>query len=220
MIDFDRVGAQRQAGAISEQLLADLVALAKDIPPGPGTRLVERPDIVSWLDEVGVTGEAARRLRSTAHAVRAILFDKSDDANWALAWHQDRTIAVRKRVDVAGFDHWTTKGGIQHVEPPFGFIERMVTVRIHIDPVPEDNAPLLVVPGSHRLGRVDDLALERLGDPNDTLTCIAQNGDLWWYRTAIVHRSLRASGGKGRRVLQVDYSRDELPQPLAWRGVG
>ena len=36
-------------------------------------------------------------------AVRAILFDKTGDANWTVPWHQDRSIAVATRIDVAGF---------------------------------------------------------------------------------------------------------------------
>src|SRR5690242_13805995 len=41
--------------------------------------------------------------------VRAILFDKNPDTNWAVAWHQDLTIAVRERIDVQGFGSWSLK---------------------------------------------------------------------------------------------------------------
>jgi len=33
-------------------------------------------------------------------AVRGILFNKTPNSNWKVAWHQDRTIAVRGRKDV------------------------------------------------------------------------------------------------------------------------
>ena len=72
-----------------------------------------------------------------AQPVRAILFDKTPAANWSLGWHQDRTIAVRQHINVAGFDHWNRKADAIHVEPPFEFIERMLTLRIHVDPVAE-----------------------------------------------------------------------------------
>jgi len=151
--------------------------------------------------------------------VRAILFDKSDGANWTLGWHQDRTIAVRARSEADGFGPWSTKGGICHVEPPFHFIERMATVRIHLDAVPEDNAPLLIIPGSHKLGRLTDSEVGAVGNRGLSVSCLAAAGDVWWYRTAIVHASARATAGGRRRVLQVDYSADQLPTPLAWRGV-
>lgn len=66
-------------------------------------RLVGVPGLKPLLDKSGVIGEvAAKRLRG-ARPVRALLFDKTQDMNWALGWHQDRTIAVRERIDVPGY---------------------------------------------------------------------------------------------------------------------
>ena len=93
-------------------------------------------------------------LGSAARPVRAIFFDKKPAMNWALGWHQDRTIAVAAKHPRAGYETWTSKAGICHVEPPFSVIDRMVTIRVHIDDVDDDNAPLLIAPGSHRLGRI------------------------------------------------------------------
>jgi hypothetical protein len=41
--------------------------------------------------------------------VRAIYFDKSPDTNWLVAWHQDLTLAVRKRIETPGFGPWSVK---------------------------------------------------------------------------------------------------------------
>jgi ectoine hydroxylase-related dioxygenase (phytanoyl-CoA dioxygenase family) len=38
-------------------------------------------------------------------------------------------------------------------------MERMVTLRVHLDPVPPDNAPLVLAAGSHRLGRIPEAEL-------------------------------------------------------------
>src|SRR5690606_16732558 len=32
----------------------------------------------------------------TPHLVRAILFNKTQESNWLVSWHQDRTVAVNK----------------------------------------------------------------------------------------------------------------------------
>ena len=105
------------------------------------------------------------------------------------------------------------------MEPPFALIAAMRTMRVHLDPVPEDNAPLLIAPGSHRLGRITegDLAggVERCG----TAACLAQPGDVWLYATPIVHASAASGGRRHRRVLQVDYSAAALPGGLDWLGV-
>src|SRR5690349_3464988 len=65
--------------------------------------------------------------------VRAIWFNKSAAANWLVAWHQDLAIAVRERVDVPGFEAWSVKEGVPHVQPPAEVLQRMLTVRIHLD---------------------------------------------------------------------------------------
>jgi hypothetical protein len=67
-----------------------------------------------------------------------ILFDKNADQNWSLGWHQDRTIAVRQRIDIDGFGPWSVKSGMVHVGPPFDLLASMVTVRVHLDAVPEN----------------------------------------------------------------------------------
>ena len=90
--------------------------------------------------------------------MRAVLFDKSNEANWSLTWHQDRTICVEQRMEVEGFGPWTRKGGMDHVAPPFDVLSRMATLRVHLDDVPATNAPLLIAPGSHRDGRVSEAA--------------------------------------------------------------
>lgn len=171
------------------------------------------------LDADSVIGAIASGiLGPAACAVRAILFDKSPGTNWSLGWHQDRTIAVRRRTDTPGFGPWSMKRGLQHVEPPFSLIECMVTLRIHIDDVPGDNAPLLVAPGSHKLGRIAEDRIEAVVAACGIATCLADRGDIWLYATPILHASA-AGHHPHRRVLQVDYSRDSLPGELEWLGI-
>ena len=168
-----------------------------------------------------ILGEIASRTAQLEgrRPVRALLFDKSEAANWALGWHQDRTIAVKARTDAPGYGPWSVKAGLRHVEPPFALIEAMRTIRIHFDPVPEDNAPLLIAPGSHRLGRIAEPDIDRVAADCGSTACLAERGDIWLYATAILHASAAARVPKRRRVLQVDYSADALPTPLEWLGV-
>jgi ectoine hydroxylase-related dioxygenase (phytanoyl-CoA dioxygenase family) len=119
-----------------------------------------------------------------------------------------------------GFENWTVKAGAPHVEPPFDLIERMVTARIHIDPVPAGNAPLLIAPGSHASGRIAEGEIDTVVQRCGTHACLADAGDVWLYRTAILHRSDRSVGEGRRRVLQVDFAAEELPGGLEWLGVG
>lgn len=153
-------------------------------------------------------------------AVRAVVFDKSPAVNWALGWHQDRTIAVRRRIEMPGFGPWTVKQGQHHVEPPFALIENMVTLRVHLDDVPQDNTPLLIAPGSHRLGRLSEATIDATVSRCGSFACQAERGDIWGYATPILHASAAARRPARRRVLQIDFSGDDLPGALEWLGVG
>ncbi|MDB5697120.1 MAG: phytanoyl-CoA dioxygenase [Sphingomonas bacterium] len=95
----------------------------------------------------------------------------------------------------------------------------MVTIRIHLDPVPKDNAPLLIAPGSHRLGRVSEPEIHAAVQRCGTATCLAERADVWVYATSILHASAASSGHGHRRVLQIDYSAEKLPVPLEWLGI-
>ena len=165
-------------------------------------------------------GSIARRLIGPgAKPVRAILFDKCESQNWSLGWHQDRTICVQERHDIEGYGPWTVKSGMLHVEPVFDLIERMVTLRAHLDPVPETNAPLLIAVGSHRLGRIPTIEVDEVVRNSRVEACLANAGDIWAYRTSILHASQAVERGSRRRVLQVDFSADDLPGELRWAGI-
>ena len=173
-----------------------------------------------FLGAAGPIGEiAASVLGEQSRPVRAILFDKTAERNWALGWHQDRTIVVEERIDTEGYGPWTVKSGLIQVEPPFELLERMVTLRVHLDAVDERNAPLRIVPGSHRLGRLREAEIGRVVTTLGERLCLAERGDVWLYATSIVHASLAADPPRRRRVLPIDVSADATPGPLAWRGV-
>ncbi len=148
-----------------------------------------------------------------------MLFDKSAANNWALPWHQDRTIVVRERREAAGFGPWSRKGGLQHVEPPFEVLDRMVTLRVHLDPAGADNAPLLVARGSHRFGRIAEAQVAAVAAGCEELACLADSGDVWLYATPVLHASEAAAAPKRRRVLQLDYAAAPLDGGLEWLGV-
>lgn len=218
-LDFERDGAAHLAGAAAP-FLSRLQALAASLPADKaGLRLHGVEGLPALLAADALGAVPAERLGPAARPVRAILFDKSAATNWALGWHQDRTIAVRARVDVPGYGPWSTKQGLLHVEPPFALFESMVTLRIHLDAVPADNAPLLIAPGSHRLGRVPEAAIAGAVARCGTATCLAEAGDIWIYSTPILHASVASTANAHRRVLQVDYAAAALPAGLDWLGV-
>ena len=96
---------------------------------------------------------------------------------------------------------------------------RSVTIRIHLDEVPEDNAPLLIAPGSHRLGLVREEAIDAAVAACGTHACLADAGDIWVYATPILHASATVATPRRRPVLHVAYPAFALPGALEWSGI-
>ena len=94
-------------------ILPDLRAIADAQPPSAlasGCTACRRC-ARSLANDGDLGALAAAELGAQCRPVRAILFDKTETTNWALGWHQDRTIVVRERIDIAGFGPWTVKAG-------------------------------------------------------------------------------------------------------------
>lgn len=214
-IDFVRDGAVRFPAVLTPDAVEWLREKLEPYLEGrPGKRLTGGlSDVIA-----PVTALAAGLLGGGAFPVRAVAFDKTNDNNWAVAWHQDRTIAVRARIETPGFGPWSTKDGILHVEPPFSVLQGMATLRVHLDDCGDDNAPLRVALGSHRLGLVPAAEAAQAAGHLPQLVCHAQAGDVWAYATPVLHASARSAGGR-RRVLQLDYAVAALPGGLLWRGL-
>jgi ectoine hydroxylase-related dioxygenase (phytanoyl-CoA dioxygenase family) len=155
-------------------------------------------------------------LGTGAFVVRAILFDKTPDANWSVPYHQDSTIAARTRLDIAGFGPWSVKDGVPHVRPPASILERMVTVRLHIDACGESNGPLAFLPGSHAHGFLGDAEIARWKTAARPVVCTVEAGDAVLMRPLVLHASPKAANPAHRRVIHLEYAIDPLPQGLVW----
>lgn len=148
--------------------------------------------------------------------VRAIYFDKSPEANWGVAWHQDLTVALRSRAEVPGFGPWSVKEGIPHVQPPVALLEQMLTLRLHLDDTDATNGALRVLPGSHRFGRLPAERIRELRAPGGDFLCTAAAGDILLMRPLLLHASGRSTSPRHRRVLHIEYAGFALPEPLEW----
>lgn len=214
-------GALHIPSLIGPPTLAALCEMLAPLPlDRPGLRLGGHPLLSAVLGQGEALGAVAHQLLGKgARPVRALLFDKSVETNWQVPWHQDRTIAVQSRRDVPGYGPWSIKGGVPHVAPPVAVLASMVTIRLHLDDVGLDNAPLLIAPGSHRLGMVPEKEIPAVVASLGQQVCLARAGDAWAYASLILHASDKALHVGRRRVLHVDYAAADLPAPLQWRGV-
>lgn len=209
---FEREGALLKRGALSAPDLQELERVVAELPPDQaGIRLYGLPALRSLLAPSGAIGRvAALALGDACRPVRAILFDKTASTNWGLPWHQDRTIVVTRRIEVEGFGPWTIKSGLLHVAPPFDLLAGMVTLRVHLDSVPEANAPLLIAPGSHRLGQIPEGELKSVVQRCGTAICLADAGTFGSTQrrsfTAPTRRAIRLTEESCRSISQLKTS--------------
>jgi hypothetical protein len=204
-------------GVLTEREIQDLLARL-DVEGGRGgSRVADQDPLVRELAWSGIACALARQaIGESARPVRILFFDKNPEANWSVPYHQDLTIAVRERLEVDGYRPWTVKAGIPHVQAPAEVLERMVAVRLHLDPCGEANGPLRVLPGTHRAGKLPHAEIEALIASRDEVTVTAEKGAAILMQPLLLHASSPASEPRHRRVLHIEYAVVDLPEPLIW----
>jgi ectoine hydroxylase-related dioxygenase (phytanoyl-CoA dioxygenase family) len=182
------------------------------------TRLGEHPGARLPLDAVDLSAVTAlaQRLMPSAKPVRVVAFNKSEEHNWTLPWHQDRVVALKERAAIDGFANWTCKAGTWHAEPSIQLLQTMMFARVHIDPATVENACLRLALGTHALGKVASAEADAIaaGAPNEA--CEADRGDVLFAKALLLHRSGPSQTSASRRAIRIDYCNQALPAPLAW----
>jgi ectoine hydroxylase-related dioxygenase (phytanoyl-CoA dioxygenase family) len=198
-------------------LIQDIIAL--DLTPGrAGIRnLLElAPSISALARSQEIRSLVDPILGDTARVVRGIFFDKQPSANWKVPWHQDRTIAVKNRLEVPDYHPWSVKGGIPHVQPPTAILDQMLTVRIHLDRTNESNGALKVIPGSHCHGKLTDSEIDLWKQTSPGISCNLEPGGILLMRPLLLHASSAAIVPSHRRVIHLEYASHQLPSGLEW----
>lgn len=167
------------------------------------------PDVVTAWRRPPLPDMLTAALGPEHGLVRVLYFDKPPGQSWALPWHKDAAIAVKNnRLPSRHFSKPTTKAGVPHVEAPAALLDRMLTARIHLDDVTEENGPLKVIPGSHR-------GVET----REPVTIFARAGDVLLMRPLLSHGSNRSQPGteRHRRILHFEFAASpDLPDGYEW----
>lgn len=178
--------------------------------------LVHLPGLPELLRMSGLAEQIEHLMGRPAFITRGLLFDKVPGANWPMRYHQDLTIAVTERRPAPGFGPWSVKAGVPHVEPPVQVLQGMLALRIHLDRCDENNGPLRVVPGSHRLGRLDPSNIPDIRARLGERVCVLPAGGVMVMRPLLLHASSPAESPAHRRVVHLELATDDLPMGLRW----
>nr|WP_294990032.1 phytanoyl-CoA dioxygenase family protein [uncultured Sediminibacterium sp.] len=176
--------------------------------------LIEVPETIDTIFNDNLKSVLTQLLGEKYFVVKSIYFDKPQTSNWYVSYHQDLTISVDKKFTLNGFDFWTTKQNNFSVQPPLGVLQKIVTVRIHLDETNENNGALKIVPKSHLKGiyrpETIDWTVEK------EVICSVSKGGIMLMKPLLLHSSGRTTNDKQRRVIHIEFSNQELPMELNW----
>lgn len=146
--------------------------------------------------------------------VKSIYFDKPEQSNWFVAYHQDLTISVDRKETVDGYQNWTVKQGQFAVQPPLDLLKKIYTIRIHLDHTDENNGALKVIPGSQLKGiyKPEDInwSVEK------EAICTVPAGGIMIMKPLLLHSSGRTINNSKRRVIHIEFCNEELPEQFNW----
>jgi ectoine hydroxylase-related dioxygenase (phytanoyl-CoA dioxygenase family) len=232
------VGAVERAGfaivpdVIDERKISRLISALEKAEHAAGARrrgsVYAVRNLLDAVPEVGEVICASRVgalmesvLGASCFVVRSMLFDKTPEANWKVAWHQDLSIAVRARLDAEGFGAWSEKAGVTHVQPPVEVLERMCALRLHLDASDEANGPLRVIPGSHARGRLSAETraelIRQAEKRSEAVSCLVPRGGALLMKPLLLHASSASRlPQQHRRVIHLEFAAAQLPAGLEW----
>lgn len=179
-------------------------------------RPVARAPLQEWLASTPLNSLMSGLIGEEARVIRAFYLDKTPAENWALAWHQDTTLAFSEPLDVEGFHAWVNKAHFFHAQAPAEVMGRVLSTRIHLDTITAAQGPLKVLPGSHAQGIFRDDAIARLAGSISEAVLPARRGEVFLMRPLLLHGSDRATDPQSRRILHLEWAAFEPPGGLRW----
>ncbi|MDP1560754.1 MAG: phytanoyl-CoA dioxygenase family protein [Pirellulaceae bacterium] len=171
------------------------------------------PELKSVLEMPVVQRVVRQVLGPDAGLVRALFFDKPPEQSWSLPWHKDQSIAVAGHGTLPpGYSRPTVKRGVPHLIAPDALLQEMITLRIHLDAMTDENGPLQVVPGSHHSSTDQGVGVE------NRKIILAAAGEILAMRPLLTHSSGLSKPGttQHRRILHLEFATGPLPEPLQW----
>lgn len=185
---------------------------------GGGIRNADKKfkSISSLIHSHTLLEHVARYLKGQPYVVRAILFDKTKNNNWLVAWHQDKTVAVSATFFRQDWKAWSIKDKTHHVQPPIDVLNSMITLRISLDDSTIENGCLKIIPRSHKQGVLTETEIHETVNYSRHINIELKALSAIAMRPHLLHASSKATHPTRRRVLHLEYSDYRLPDGVFW----
>lgn len=172
-----------------------------------GTRhLMTCPAVAALATDTRLIALASTALLEPAIPYRATLFEKSPKSNWLVVWHQDTALPLSKKIDGSEWGPWSCKAGVTYAHAPSWALEKLITLRVHLDPCAPENGPLRVIPRSHQNGVLTDNEIGSITKTQASTECVVSSGGVLLMKPLIIHASSKSKSKTPRRVLHIEYA--------------
>jgi ectoine hydroxylase-related dioxygenase (phytanoyl-CoA dioxygenase family) len=176
--------------------------------------LKEIPEVFSLVFNDKLKSVIKDVFGSNYFVTKSIYFDKPEQSNWFVAYHQDLTISVDKKKVIPGYGPGTVKQNQFAVQPPLDILEDNFTIRIHLDDTDEYNGALKVIPQSHLKGVYRP---EKIDWSNEKeIVCNVRKGGIMIMKPLLLHASNRTTNNNKRRVIHIEFSNRTLADGIEW----
>jgi len=149
-------------------------------------------------------------------AVQCTFFNKTEQANWFVAYHQDRSVAVADSTP-ASYPGFARKEGMTFVQPDVELMNQMLAVRLELDGADAQSGALRVLPGTHLSGILEPKRIAALQSVVDGLIIEAKAGAGVLLSPLLLHASSKSKAPGQRRVLHFLFAPRDDQCGLEWR---
>ena len=138
---------------------------------------------------------------------RAVGFNKHQNQNWSLPWHQDRIIQMVEKTDDPNLTHWTRKNNVWHCEPSAERLAKIAFLYIAFDPMTTRTGQLELLERTHCHGKIKQtdipqhIKTSRIAAPN------LNRGEALFITSLLLHRSSVNQSDQPRRALRLDFEK-------------
>jgi ectoine hydroxylase-related dioxygenase (phytanoyl-CoA dioxygenase family) len=175
---------------------------------------VHVPELVPFVFTDKLMQMVGSYYESNSFLTKSIYFDKPDQSNWFVPFHQDLSISVTQKAERENYTNWTFKKGLHGVQPPLSILEDTLTVRIHLDNTSKENGALRLIPKTHQKGVIRIDAQTKIAEAEKT--CEVNRGGVMLMKPLTLHASNRTTNGERRRVIHLEFNQHQLSPPLKW----
>lgn len=140
---------------------------------------------------------------------RAIGFNKHQDQNWSLPWHQDRVIQMTEKSDGPDFTYWTRKNNVWHCEPSAARLARFSFLYIAFDAMTTTTGQLELLEHTHKYGKVKQADIQHYVETCHIAAPNLSRGEALFIAGPLLHRSSANRSNQLRRALRLDFEKYE-----------